>query len=261
VARILLGVLVLALAFGALERRWPARRQRIVRRGFATDVVYWFVAPPVARALGIATVVVVAIAVARIAGVPANRDAIVAFAHRRTWFADLPRAAQIALVLVVGDLIGYWLHRLQHGRWLWRFHAIHHSSQDLDWLSTTRGHPVDEVVTRGVQTTAVLAVGVDPTVAAAYVPVLLLLAIVVHANVLWTFGPLRYVIASPAFHRWHHAKDAEGIDKNFAGLLPVWDLVFGTYYLPPRLPEATGVREDVPDGVLRQLTWPFRRRS
>lgn len=65
------------------------------------------------------------------------------------------------------------------------------------------------------------------------------------------------MIASPAFHRWHHARDIT--DKNFAGLLPVWDLVFGTFYLPRgRLPDALGVREAVPDGVLRQLAWPFR---
>jgi sterol desaturase/sphingolipid hydroxylase (fatty acid hydroxylase superfamily) len=260
VAGIALGFLTFAIVFGVLERRWPARRQRWLRRGFKTDLVYWLVGPVVVRALTVATVVIVAIVVARVAGVPANREAIVAFVHRRTWFGELPRGLQAVLVLVVGDLVGYWVHRALHGRRLWRFHAIHHSSQDLDWMSTTRGHPVDEVFIRVVQTTAALAVGVDATVVAAYVPALLVLAIGIHANVPWTFGPLRYVIASPVFHRWHHAKDVEGVDKNFAGLFPLWDLAFGTFYLPRgRLPNELGVREVVPDGVLRQLAWPFRR--
>jgi sterol desaturase/sphingolipid hydroxylase (fatty acid hydroxylase superfamily) len=259
VVGIALGFLGFAVVFGVLEWRWPARRQSRVRRGFRTDIVYWVVAPPVVRALTVATVVIVAVVVARVAGVPANRDAIVAFVHRRTWFGDLPRGVQAVLVLVVGDLVGYWVHRALHARPLWRFHAVHHSSQDLDWLSTTRGHPVDEVLIRTVQTVTALAVGVDATVVSAYVPVLLVLAIGVHANVPWRFGSLRYAIASPAFHRWHHAKDAEGVDKNFAGLFPLWDLVFGTYYLPRELPEELGVREAVPEGVLRQLAWPFRR--
>jgi sterol desaturase/sphingolipid hydroxylase (fatty acid hydroxylase superfamily) len=206
--------------------------------------------------------VIVAVAVAVLAGVPIGKGSILAFAHRHTWFGELPRGVQALLVLVVGDLVGYGVHRILHGRRLWRFHAIHHSSPQLDWLSTTRGHPVDEVFMRAVQTVAALAVGIDGTVVAAYVPLLLVLGIALHANVPWTFGPLRYVIASPAFHRWHHAKDAEGVDKNFAGLFPLWDLVFRTYYLPRgRLPDEVGVREAVPDGVLRQLAWPFRNRA
>jgi sterol desaturase/sphingolipid hydroxylase (fatty acid hydroxylase superfamily) len=260
VAQISFGVLVFAIVFGTLERLWPARRQRRLRRGFRTDLAYWLVGPVVARGLAIATVVIVATIIVLLADVPLNRDAIVGFVHRRTWFGELPRAAQTVLVLVVGDLVGYWVHRALHARRLWRFHAIHHSSQDLDWLSTTRGHPVDEVLLRAVQTAVALAIGIDATVVAAFVPILLVLAIGVHANVPWTFGPLRYVIASPAFHRWHHAKDAEGVDKNFAGLFPLWDLVFGTFYLPRgRLPAELGVRDAVPDGVLRQLAWPFQR--
>jgi sterol desaturase/sphingolipid hydroxylase (fatty acid hydroxylase superfamily) len=74
-------------------------------------------------------------------------------------------------------------------------------------------------------------------------------------------GPLRFVLASPAFHRWHHTSDEQGLDKNFAGLFPVWDLVFGTFYLPAEQPTAFGVRDEVPAGFLAQLAWPFRGRA
>src|SRR5262249_31012579 len=70
----------------------------------------------------------------------------------------------------------------------------------------------------------------------------------------------RYVIASPTFHRWHHTSEAHGLDKNFAGLLPIWDLAFGTFYMPAgELPCEFGIREAIPDTLLGQLAWPFRR--
>ncbi|HET8578957.1 MAG TPA: sterol desaturase family protein, partial [Methylomirabilota bacterium] len=86
-------------------------------------------------------------------------------------------------------------------------------------------------------------------------------AILLHANVPWTLGPLRYAIASPAFHRWHHTSEAEGRDKNFAGLFPLWDLLFGTFYMPRgRQPMQFGVAGDpVPEGLWAQLCYPFRR--
>ena len=77
----------------------------------------------------------------------------------------------------------------------------------------------------------------------------------------WTFGPLRYALASPGFHRWHHTSQEEGLDKNFAGLFPFIDLLFGTFYMPVgRRPERFGVlNEEVPEGLLGQLAYPFRR--
>ena len=88
-----------------------------------------------------------------------------------------------------------------------------------------------------------------------------LYAIGLHANVGWTFGPLRYVIASPVFHRWHHTSEDEGLDTNFAGLFPFIDLAFGTFHLPSdRLPTRFGlVHDDVPQGLFKQLLYPFRR--
>jgi len=251
---------VLAIVFGTIEWKWPARAQRRLRPGLRTDLAYWVFTPVVSGALAFATVVVVAVGVAAIAGVPLDRAAIDTFVHRATWFGALPRAAQIAIVLVGGDLLGYWLHRAFHRGRLWRFHAVHHSSTDLDWLSATRVHPINEIVQRAMLAIALLVFGVDASVVAAYVPALTLLAIALHANVTWSFGPLRYVIASPTFHRWHHTSEAEGLDKNFAGLFPFWDLVFGTFHMPRgKLPARFGVRDDVPAGLVGQLAWPFRR--
>jgi sterol desaturase/sphingolipid hydroxylase (fatty acid hydroxylase superfamily) len=83
-------------------------------------------------------------------------------------------------------------------------------------------------------------------------------AIFPHANVSWEFGSLRAVLASPRFHRWHHTAAEEGRDKNFAGLLPLWDILFGTYYMPEAQPLRFGVPEKIPANLLGQLLWPFR---
>jgi sterol desaturase/sphingolipid hydroxylase (fatty acid hydroxylase superfamily) len=108
-----------------------------------------------------------------------------------------------------------------------------------------------------------LVLGFSPGVLAGYVPLLTFYAILLHANVPWTFGPLRYLLASPAFHRWHHTAEEEGRDKNFAGLFPFLDLAFGTFYLPEgRQPERFGLgREEVPAGLVAQLAYPFRARA
>jgi sterol desaturase/sphingolipid hydroxylase (fatty acid hydroxylase superfamily) len=121
-------------------------------------------------------------------------------------------------------------------------------------------HPVNEILARLMQVIPLLLLGFKPGVVTAYVPLLTFYALLLHSNVSWSFGPLRYVIASPAFHRWHHTSQAEGQDRNFAGLFPVIDLIFGTFYMPKdRLPERFGVHGDeVPEGLLAQLIHPFR---
>jgi hypothetical protein len=85
----------------------------------------------------------------------------------------------------------------------------------------------------------------------------------VHANLNWTFGPLRYLLASPVFHRWHHTLEGEGLNKNFAPTFPFLDLIFGTFYMPPgKLPEQFGNGEpDFPEGFLGQLIYPLMKKK
>jgi sterol desaturase/sphingolipid hydroxylase (fatty acid hydroxylase superfamily) len=143
----------------------------------------------------------------------------------------------------------------------WPFHAIHHSSTDLDWLSAARVHPVNDIVNKAAQAAIVVALGYSPLLLAGTLPFFTFYAILQHANVSWDFGPLRKVFASPRFHRWHHTSAPDGQDKNFAGLLPVWDILFGTYYMPAKQPAEFGVPDAIPESLLGQLLWPFRKNS
>jgi len=170
-----------------------------------------------------------------------------------------PVVLQFVEVLVVADLTQYTVHRLFHVvPWLWRFHAIHHSSREMDWLAGSRLHLVDIVVTRGLSFVPLYVLGFAPAPVFAYVLFVSFQAVLIHANVTWRFGPLRWVLATPQYHHWHHA--VEPVDVNFAVHLPVIDAVFGTQYLPEdRWPAAYGVAGDpLPPGYWAQLAFPFR---
>lgn len=259
-AGLVLALFLLALVFYLLHKLSPGRRDRpFLRREWKLDVAYWFVTPWVS---GMATRVLVGLTAAPlilVLGISIESLRKGAY-HGFGPLAHQPAALQALEIFLMGDLIAYWMHRLFHGRRLWAFHAIHHSSTEVDWLSSVRLHPVNEAVTRAVEVVPLLLLGFNPTVLAAYVPFLTTYAIFLHANLDWDLGPLRWIIASPVFHRWHHSKAPEAIDKNFAGFFVFWDILFGTFYLPRgKAPENFGVTEPVPESLLGQLAHPFRR--
>lgn len=162
-------------------------------------------------------------------------------------------------IFLLADLVGYWLHRVLHHRWIWRIHAVHHSSTQLDWLSALRVHPVNELIVKLAPVAALAAVGFPPRMLAGYLAFLMLYGLLLHANLNWSFGPLRYVIATPLFHRWHHTREHEGMHANFAPLFPFIDLLFGTLYLPrgERPSRFGSIRTYVPQSFLGQLLFPF----
>ncbi len=183
-----------------------------------------------------------------------------------------PLWLQTLLALVISDFIQYWTHRLFHTGGLWRYHAIHHGPEHVDWLSSARFHPVNTVVHSTAVAAFVTLLGFDPLVIlilapfhmvhATMVHATMVHATMVHANVDWDFGPFRTVLASPVFHRWHHSSDLDVRDKNFAPTFPIFDILFGTYHMPEgRRPQSFGAPDDPPpETFLGQLAYPFRRR-
>lgn len=177
--------------------------------------------------------------------------------------ATLPIWAQAAIIFLLQDVYIYWMHRLFHTSRLWRFHAIHHSSKHLDWHSTFRFHPVNSWFQFVMANVLCLLAGFSPAAIACMGTFNLIYSAMVHANVNWTFGPFRYLFASPVFHRWHHTTQKEGMDKNFAPTFPLLDVVFGTFYMPEgKLPEHYGIKGmDVPESFLGQMIFPFRKQA
>ena len=253
-------LLLLSAFFWIVETLFAAKPDQpfLFRRGgFKTDLVYWFTTPLLTKSISQIGLVLILILIYRVSPSEIKNLLI----NRNTLLARQPLPLQAMEMLLIGDLTGYWVHRWFHGRRMWKFHAIHHSSTDLDWLSSVRLHPVNDWLSRWIQASVLIVLGFSPVAIAAYVPFLTFYAVFIHANVSWGFGKLGWLIASPKFHRWHHTSEKEGLDKNYAGLFPFIDKLFGTYYMPAeRLPEDFGLRnEPMPDHYIGQLLHPFRR--
>ena len=167
-----------------------------------------------------------------------------------------PWWAQAVEVVLLSDFCVYWGHRLQHRvGFLWRFHAVHHSAEHLDWLAAHREHPVDTVYTLGLINLPAFVFGFPLETLAALIAFRGLWAIYIHSNVRLPLGPLRMLIGSPELHHWHHDRDRGA--GNYANISPVMDLIFGTYRCPDREPEAFGLREPIARGYLGQMLHPF----
>jgi sterol desaturase/sphingolipid hydroxylase (fatty acid hydroxylase superfamily) len=256
---ITIGLLILGLVFLVVERLSPANpRQPKWRKGIRTDLLYWFFTPLATEAISRFALVLMLVPAAIVLGKTELEHTLL---QGRGGVTQWPLPLQALAAFLIGDFIGYWVHRFFHRSRLWPYHAVHHSSTQVDWLSSVRLHPVNDALTRLAQASVILLLGFPAMVLVAYVPFITLYAILLHANVTWTFGPLRYVFASPAFHRWHHTTETEGLDKNFAGFFPVWDILFGTFYMPSgKQPAVFGILgNDVPEGIVGQLLYPFRR--
>ena len=169
---------------------------------------------------------------------------------------------QVALYLLGSDLVMYTTHRLFHTARMWRFHAVHHSSEHLEWTSASRFHPVDQILHGILSDVVMLLLGIPPEVLVWLMPFNVGTSALVHANLDWDFGPFRYVLVSPVFHRWHHTSADRGGSSNFAGTFPLYDLIFGTFHMPAgQRPDAYGVDDPhFPSGFLRQLRYPLRSR-
>jgi len=244
----LLTLVVLAVMFGPLERAFAARpEQRPWREGSAVDLAFFFGQYLVWSALALLALDQVRLALGDV--VPAGW---------RQGAAAWPLAAQVMAAVVLGDLLVYGWHRACHAvPVLWRFHAVHHSAERLDWLAAHREHPLDGVTTQLAQNLPAMALGLSLGEVGALVVFRGMWGAFIHSNVRLDVGWLRYLVGAPALHHHHHARDAARV-MNYANLAPWIDVVFGTYERPTG-PEtyALGVPEPAPRGYLALLAWPF----
>jgi sterol desaturase/sphingolipid hydroxylase (fatty acid hydroxylase superfamily) len=249
---LLLNLIGYSVVFVPIERMFPLRPdQPVFRRQWRVDLIYFAISSLIVQVMTILTL----------------KPAMILFDWARhprltQLAASLPFPIQFLLILVFSDLTQYWVHRLFHVvPVLWRFHAIHHSVDVMDWLAGSRLHLVDAAVTRAISYVPIYILGFSQSAIFAYVVWVVIQATFIHANVRWQFPWLRPFLATPAFHHWHHSASPEAVDKNFAVHLPVLDRIFGSYYLPDHWPESYGIAggPKVPHGFLGQLAYPFAR--
>jgi sterol desaturase/sphingolipid hydroxylase (fatty acid hydroxylase superfamily) len=239
-----LSLAIMALVFVPLERAFPARAQQpLWRPRLHIDACFFFGQYLFFAAVSVAVV-----------------DAVqgLTWSHLPRWLTAQPALVQVVLAVALGDLLVYWLHRACHRfDFLWRFHAVHHSAEQLDWLAAFREHPADGLVTQLTINLPAILLGVSPELLAVAAVFRGTWAIFVHSNVRVPLGPLRILFGAPELHHWHHAR-VRRTAHNFANLAPWIDLLFGTYHRPKgeeRYP--LGVDEPFPKGYLGQLLGPL----
>lgn len=247
-----LNLLLYSAVFIPLERLFALRGdQPVFRRHWLVDLTYFFVNSLLIEVLTVLTLKP-ALILFDWARVPSVSAAI----------ASLPLLVQVPLVILAADFTQYWVHRSFHAvPLLWPFHAIHHSAEEMDWLAGSRLHLVDVILTRGLTYVPIFVLGFSNAALFVYVFLVAGQATFIHANVRWRFRPVRRLIATPAFHHWHHSAEAAAVDKNFSVHTPIWDILFGTYYLPDSWPTRYGLSGGgkVPRGWFRQLVHPLSR--
>lgn len=250
------GLLVLAPAFWLLERLRPATPVSRTRRALFVDLGYWLVTPLATGTLSRGLVLGLVALFARLAGHDGEGAEVLARLEAGAPIARLPLPAQLGLAVVLADLLGYWSHRARHRAGLWRLHAVHHGAEELTALAAARMHPLDEMLDAALIDVPLLLLGFPFPVVAALGPFFVLHTLLLHANVPWGFGPLAKVLASPRFHRRHHARELP--PANYAGVFSAFDVLFGTFDLPARDAAPFGVpARDVPESLLGQLAYPL----
>jgi sterol desaturase/sphingolipid hydroxylase (fatty acid hydroxylase superfamily) len=248
-------LLMMAALLIPLERRWPLHRQAVIRPQFTDDLVYFFLGG-----------IVPAFVVVAVVGVSPWLQQYGPTQYY-AWLASLPFAVRAALTVVTAEVVFYWWHRWSHEwPWLWRFHAIHHSPVALDWLVNTRAHPLDLAFSRIVSTVVLACVGLAYSRGSDLTALLAVVVIFntswgffIHSNLCFRLGLLEHLITTPAFHHWHHSNDgAAVVNKNYAGLFPWVDRLFGTHYLPPgSYPRRYGIDMPMPASLAGQLLLPL----
>jgi sterol desaturase/sphingolipid hydroxylase (fatty acid hydroxylase superfamily) len=240
-----------ALVFVPIEHLYGVHPIPPLRAEWRTDLAYFFVGHVLVQFVLIA--------------VTASTSAVAAFAAFPSLKASiqlLPVWAQFLLAVFVADLAQALLHRAYHNvPWLWRFHAVHHSSRKMDWLAGSRIHLGEVLLTRIAVLLPLVVLGFSQPAVNAYVVLVGIQAVLAHANLRMDFGWLEYLLVTPRYHHWHHARHRDYLDVNYAIHLPLVDMLMGTFRRPPRntWPEEYGVMklETVPRGFFAQAWMPL----
>ncbi|NNE74770.1 MAG: sterol desaturase family protein [Acidimicrobiales bacterium] len=234
------------------EKMYPRQKGQTVRRPLVgTDMSFALMNPVLSIAGLVAAVIIGGLSLFWLPGIAL-----------RPLVGQIPAAALPFVAFFMFDFVAYWTHRWAHEvPFMWRFHAVHHSPEHMDWVSGFRAHPFDGVlIAPGFF--FLLGAGIDAELAGIFAVFQIILGIFFHANVRVRWRLLDRVAANPEFHHWHHANEADSIGHNYGAALPWWDLAFGTFFMPKhksrRRPRNYGIDEHMPRTLVGQLTHPCR---
>jgi ornithine lipid hydroxylase len=176
------------------------------------------------------------------------------------WPHGWPFWLQGLLMIFAVDFLRYWLHRAAHQNdTLWRLHSVHHSVEQMYWLNTARFHVLEKALQMTLDSLPFLLMAVDPTVLAIYYVAYATNGFFQHCNIELRYGFLNYIVGSAETHRWHHSRLPRESNANYGNTVIVWDLVFGTWFLPrERAVQELGLQDpDYPKSFWALMRAPF----
>ena len=256
ISRLLPYMAFMAVAFTGLSWLSPCNKVGPwwQKKGLVTDLCYWFIVPVFTRYARIGFTVLLTV---NLLGINTADGLVAFFDHGHGPLSRLPFWWQLGLYVIASEFCLYWTHRAFHSYRLWRFHAVHHSSEDVEWISASRFHPVNLIFGTVAVDVIALMLGFTSDIFLVMGPFNALTSGWVHANLDWTLGKFKYVFAGPVFHRWHHTRAHVGV--NFAGTFSFFDLMFGTFYMPQgELPKDYGIDDaTMPESFGGQMVYPI----
>lgn len=246
ICALILGIGTIAIIY--LERKFPYRRGiPFFREGFWTDVIGYTIVQSF-----ILKIVIF--------------DYLIApFQHGINWheipqISHWPIAIQLLFFLLSHDLYIYWFHRWQHAnKYLWRTHEAHHSNQYVDWIAGARSHSVEILINQTIEFLPIVILGADPAIIPLKGMIDGLWGMLIHSNLNFSFGRLKYIFNGPEFHLWHHANHPEVFHANFATKFSFWDVIFGTLFETDNKPIDWGLYYEFPKNYFAQHVYAFYR--
>ncbi len=241
------GILILIFVFIPIEKVLAVHHQKLLREGWFTDLCYYFSGYFIGNGTTKLLIVFVLLSQGSIPIVSG-------------FIAQQPLVLQVTVSIFIGDLCFYFAHRLLHTvPWLWQFHAIHHSSTHIDWLATVRVHPFEQILTKACQMIPLYWLGFSAEALAIYAIFSSAIAFFIHANIRVRFPILKWIIATPEFHHWHHDRYPKIYAQNLAVQLPILDYIFGTLYMPENeQPKLYGTKLNTTTNYFNHLIYPFK---
>lgn len=247
----MLNLLFTGILFLPLERIFYRQPQAVFRKEWREDLFYFFISSLMVQGLTYLSLAPSMMLLSHVEG-----------AEFRVWVGSQALILQVFFIMFFTDFVQYWVHRLFHTvPALWRFHSVHHSAETLDWLAGSRMHLVEIIALRALTIIPMYLLGFSSTAIYTYLIIVYVYSTYIHANVRWDIEWLKPIIVTPRFHHWHHGIEKEAVDVNFAIHFPIFDRLFGTYYMPKgQWPSGYGVRSlVVPKGYWKQFLHPFVR--
>ena len=177
----------------------------------------------------------------------------------QAYIQSAPILLQVVVIVLAADFVLYWEHRIYHEvKLLWPIHAVHHSIENIDWLAGSRGHFVQVFSERAMVMVPLYLIGADEAALNIYVAFAALQAILIHSNVSFSFGPLKYIFVTPQFHHWHHSSEKPAIDTNYSAHTVLFDWLFNTFHLPGKnWPTSYGTTKPLPKNYIGQTLYPI----